>query len=500
MKDGVPTWAAAVTEAVAVATRQGRGVLIVAADRRDVQRLEAALTDAGVTDMARLLAEEGPAARYRAFLQAARGQARVVIGTRAAMFAPVKNLGLCVLWGDGEETLDEPHAPYPNARDVLALRSGLTNTALLIGSPGRSIAAQGLVGNWARELAAPREAVRAAAARVQALTSQETARDGVAARLPSAAWRQIKAALESGPVLIQVPRGGYLPGVACGRCRTAATCQACHGPLRLPAGDAAPQCTWCGRLAAGWQCPECGGTALRAIRIGAERTAEEIGRAFPGSRVILSAAGAPGGVKDSVTGEPQLVIATPGAEPVAPEGYAALAILDAGNATAGARLEGAAEVLRRWLAAAHLVRGADEGGRVLLVGDGPPRPTGALVRFDPAWLAARELAERHELHLPPAYRVAAVTGEAAAVRAVLGRVGLATPEAVLGPVEVEPPRTHPPAAGPALLFAEATVRAIVRVPAAAGLQLAEQLKASLAVRSAKREPGAVRVQLDPAEI
>jgi primosomal protein N' (replication factor Y) len=112
------------------------------------------------------------------------------------------------------------------------------------------------------------------------------------------------------------------------------------------------------------------------------------------------------------------------------------------------------------------------------------------VRFDAGWLAERELAERRELALPPAVRVAAVTGDRSAVEALVGRVPLADGDALLGPVELSArePTLEPP------------VRVVVRVPLAHGLELARQLRASLAVRSARREGGTVRVQLDPKEM
>jgi primosomal protein N' (replication factor Y) len=497
----VPHWAATVAVAVRSAVAAGRGALVVVPDARDAERAGAALDAAGVTDHVRLLADDGPAPRYRAFLAARHGLARVVVGTRAAAFAPVTDLGLVVLWDDGEDTHAEPHAPYPHARDVLALRSDLEGAAFLLGSPGRTVEAQALLASgWAREVAAPRDVVRARAPRVRALTSVELANEGpgAAARVPTAAWRAARDALAHGPVLVQVPRTGYLPVVACSRCRTPARCAACHGPLALAGASSTPQCRWCGRLAGGWRCDECGNAGLRAVRVGTERTAEELGRAFPGVPVRLSASTAPGGVLGAVPGAPAVVVATPGAEPVAEGGYAAALLLDAAVATAGVGLASATRALHRWLAAAHLVRPAAAGGQVLLVGDGAPGPTGALVRFDPGGFADRELAERVELALPPAVRVAAVTGDRAGVMAVVDRVPLAGPDTVLGPVETEPgPRD---VVGDGSLFDAAPVRVVVRVPARDGLALAQQLRASLAVRSARREPGSVRVQLDPPEM
>ncbi|MCF4120760.1 primosomal protein N' [Antribacter sp. KLBMP9083] len=519
--DVLPHWALAVGEAVRACVAGGRGALVVVPDARDVARVRSALDRAGLPDHVQLLADDGPAPRYRAFLSVLRGSVPVAVGTRAAMFAPVRDLGLVVLWGDGEDTLAEPHAPYPHARDVLALRAELEGAAYLLGSPGRTVQAQALLASgWARELAAPRDVVRARAPRVRALTSVELAREGAAAaaRLPSAAWRAARDALGLGPVLVQVPRAGYLPVVACARCRTAARCSACHGPLGLSSADGAPQCTWCGRLAGHWSCDECGFTGLRSVRVGSERTAEELGRAFPGVPVRLSAASAPGGVLDTVGtqgGRHPLIVATPGAEPVAPGGYAAALLLDAAVLTAGTGLAVATEALHRWLAAASLVR---SDGQVLLVGDAAPAPTQALVRFDPAGLADRELAERAQLDLPPAVRVAAVTGDRFAVDALVSRVDLADLQGVLlGPVEVPDAPDRPGAVGrsepagagqrrpqgsPAGRAAtlDAPVRAVLRVPLARGGELARRLHASLAVRSARREGGTARVQLDPKEM
>ena len=494
-------WAAALAQAVATCVHGGRGALVVVPDGRDVDRVCAALREVDLLDVAdggvvaRLVADDGPAARYRAFLAALRGRARVVVGTRASAFAPVADLGLAVCWDDGDLQHAEPRAPYPHVRDVLALRSELEGAALLVGGHARTVEAQQLVvSGWAREVVADRAVVRASTPRVTALTSVELAREGpaAAARLPAPAWRVLRDALAVGPVLVQVPRAGYVPVVACVRCRTPARCGACHGPLGLTRGDGPPACGWCGRLATDRRCDECGASGLRSVRVGSERTAEELGRAFPGTTVRVSGARVEGGVLAEVPDRPALVVATPGAEPYAPSGYAAAVLLDAAVASAGDRLGAEVDALRRWLAAAALVRPTGDGGQVLLVGDGAARPTQALVRWDPAGLAERELDERTELQLPPAVRVAALTGTRDAVAAVVARVEVPALE-VLGPV----PQPVDGQRGPAL---EPEVRALLRVPPAEGATLARALAASLAIRSARREGGTVRAQVDPADL
>ncbi len=497
-------WHDAVAQAVAACVLGGRGALVVVPDARDIALVLAALDRAGVPawspdrpgGVVRLAADDGPAARYRSFLAALRGAADVVVGTRASAFAPVRRLGLAVCWDDGDTLHAEPRAPYPHVREVLALRSDLEGCALLVGGLGRTVEAQALVeSGWAKEVVADRATTRARAPRVLALTSVELAREGpaAAARLPSPAWRTVRDRLAAGPVLVQVPRAGYVPVVACGRCRADARCTTCHGPLGLTGQDGTPTCGWCGRLATAWRCGECGGSTLRSVRVGSERTAEELGRAFPGVTVRVSGARASGGVLDVVPDAPAVVVATPGAEPVAPGGYAAAVLLDAAVGTSGAGLGTAVGALRRWLTAAALVRSASEGGVVLLVGDAPERPTQALVRWDPAGLAARESQERVELGLPPAVRVAAVTGPRDAVDVLLSRLGLDDAD-VLGPVPVPGPAR---ASSTAL---EPDVRALVRVPRGRGAALARAVATSMAVRSARREGGTVRVHVDPVDL
>ena len=198
------------------------------------------------------------------------------------------------------------------------------------------------------------------------------------ARLPSLAWRTTRDALAAGaPVLVQVPRGGYVPALACVRDRTSARCPACSGPLMSPGRDAVARCRWCGRPAGDWRCPECGGRAMRAVVVGARRTAEELGRAFPGAAVRTS-----GGerVLARVEARPDLVIATPGAEPLVEGGYGAALLLDGWALLSRADLRAGEETLRRWMTAAALVR---PGGAVVVGADSGVPAVQALVRWDP---------------------------------------------------------------------------------------------------------------------
>jgi primosomal protein N' (replication factor Y) len=496
-------WPARFAEAAAATVAAGRAALLVVPDQRDVDALHAACVRlVGEGAVVALTADLGPAERYRRWLAVRRGQVPVVVGTRSAAFAPVHELGLLAVWDDGDDLHAEPRAPYPHVRDVLVLRAHAAGAALLVGGFARTAEAHLLVeSGWAREVVADRITVRDAMPRVAAAgeSDAELARDpsARAARLPHTAFEAARAALAAGrPVLVQVPRSGYLPWLACGSCRETARCRHCAGPLGFtgrrcadPGAAELPQCRWCGRPDTAFRCPGCGSRRLRAGVVGAGRTAEELGRAFPGTTVRASGGGAP--VLAEAEQRPELVVATPGAEPRVPGGYGAALLLDGWALLSRPDLRVAEETLRRWLAAAGLVVPHGAGGRVVVMADAELPVVQALVRWDPAGHAHAELAARAEVGFPPAVRMASVEGPPAAVAEVVDGVLADLPAAeVLGPVELEPERPGE----------EVRERALLRVPRAGGKALAAALHAAQAVRTARKATDPVRVRVDPLEI
>jgi len=482
-----PHWPAEIARAAATTAAGGRGVVIVVPDARDLARVDEALTEVGAGHVT-ITADLGPAERYRRWLAVSRGAVKVAAGTRSAMFAPVRDLGLVVLWDDGDDLHAEPRAPYPHVREVLAIRAHRDGAAALIGGFSRTAEMTQLVaGEWAHDLVPA--GIRSVAPIIRpAMDDAELARDAAAmsARLPSLALRTARTALEHGPVLVQVPRRGYLTAVGCANCRAKANCTQCGGPLGIGGAERIPDCRWCGALAGEWTCSRCGHRRLRAIVTGAARTAEELGRAFPSVKVRSSGGST---VLASVPDEPALVISTPGAEPVA--SYAAALLLDGWALLGRPGLRTGEETLRRWLAAAALVRPT---GTVLVHADSSLPAVQALIRWDPRTFAERELADRTELRFPPAVRMASVTGAPDAVASLLA--GLPAGAEILGPVPVE----ESLGAGSGSWSSDdsdETVRALVRAPRSAGLALAKALQSAQAARTARKDGGAVRVQLDP---
>jgi primosomal protein N' (replication factor Y) len=412
-------------------------------------------------------------------------------------------LGLIAIWDDGDDTYAEPRAPYSHAREVAMLRAHETGAAFVAAGFARTAEVQAVVDSgWAHNLVADRAVVRSCSPRISAPGDTDIAleRDPVARaiRIPGVAFAAARSALKEGAaVLVQVPRRGYVPSLACAKCRTPARCRHCNGPLALPGGRSqrddvahSPSCRWCGIVEAAFRCSSCGSRALRAVVIGAARTAEELGRAFPGVPIRGSGGGA---MLDTVEPGPQVVVATVGAEPVLPGGYGVALLLDGWALLSRADLRAAEDTLRRWMAAATLVRAH---GQVIVMAE-PSLPTvQALVRWDPVGHANAEVAERAEVGFPPAVRMAAIDGSSDAVAELLSAAILPDGVDILGPVPL-PPGARKPFAGDSPAEVE---RMLLRVDRSVGADLARALTAAQAIRSTHRSDAPLRVQIDPVDI
>ncbi|KUM32975.1 primosomal protein N' [Arthrobacter sp. EPSL27] len=506
---GPGSWPRLVAEAVAAVRLSGRGAVVVVPDYRDLDRVEEALLHllpAG--DVARLTADDGQTPRYRSFLRVLSGAAGVAVGTRSAAYAPVQNLGLVVCWDDGDDLHIEQRAPYAHSREVLLLRAEQEGAACLLAAHTRSTETQRLVeAGWALPVEADRPAVRRAVPRVlNTADSYELEHDPLAriARLPGAAWRAAKDGLERGPVLVQVARAGYAPSLACENCREPARCTACSGPLAVAGASgssAVPQCRWCSTPAPAWRCATCNGVRLRRGATGALRTAEELGRAFPGKPVVTSSGDR---VLATVPDTPALVVATVGAEPVAPGGYAAALLLDGDSLLRRENLRAGEDAVRRWFNAAALVRPAADGGLVVITAD-DAAGVGALLRWDASGYAQRELALRRELQLPPAVRVASITGGrtavghfSTAVEQQLEPRGIVLRTAGPAPLVLAAgPGGAPPKPGAA---AAEDVRTLLFIPYAQAADVTKVLRAVRAAAAAKRADQPVQLRLDGVDV
>ena len=456
-----------------------KGIVVVVPDRSAIDRIVACLNALGCpsASVATLAADDGPATRYRNWLAVLRGTARIVIGTRSAVFAPVTNLAAICVWDDWNDTLADPQSPYWHARDVAVLRSSQQNTALVIIGATMSVEACALM-PWVVHVAKSREQLRNESPKVRSALDEIGERTNPAAsgsRIPSIVLQTMKSALVNGPVLVLVSRVGYTPRIVCDTCRTSPSCSVCNGPLMQTARSSAPACNLCGHLETSWHCKKCKGTKVRAAAVGSERTAEELGRAFPGIPVRSSTSDH---ILRTVDARPAIVVATAGAAPIADGGYSAAILLDGTAMLSRPELSATQETFAKWSECVSLVRAA---GDVVVVADSEHPAVQALIRHDPAGFAQRELELRTQVSLPHAVRLAALTGEPADVDEAMALLAL-TPEIMKrGPVPGK----------------DTQVRILLSCDRRLGLQLCAQLKAMTSARSAKHKGGSVNVRIDP---
>lgn len=305
-----------------------------------------------------------------------------------------------------------------------------------------------------------------------------------------------------------------MPTLACGNCRTPARCRHCNGPAGLPQGSSnlagVPTCRWCGRPDSRFKCQNCGSPKLRAVVLGTERTAEELGRAFPSVRVITS-----GGNKvvDSVENRASIVVSTPGAEPYvanSPErpeksekpehkgAYGALLLLDTWALMGRQDLRAMEDALHKWAAAATLVHSHLHQGQVIVVADPSFPAVQSLIRWDMAGAAAQELASRREVMFPPSVHMAAIDGATAALESFLDLAELPDHAEVLGPVDL-PPGVSLPGEYDEQRFGPPQ-RLLIRTPLGPRSELGRALRSAQVARAVRKNDLPLRIQMDPIHI
>lgn len=366
-----------------VLSRKSSGVkLIIVPTARDLLRLAASLAEQEI-DFTSLDSNLPRADRYRNFLFASLGAANIVIGMRGTIFVPIPQLSEIYLHQENSEHYYERRTPYWNTREVAWIRSKLSNLDLHF---------TGYVPSLDVAIDIDKKEISYQATREKISVVAQVSSNGEL--IPSKIYQQVRKAIATGPVLFLVPTKGYATAISCAKCRNIAICE-CGGKLSKSSSKSEPTCVLCSKRYLNWKCGWCGEARVFLTSRGIERFAEEIGRSFPNQPVIQSTASDP---RDSVSREPALVISTPGVEPIAESGYAAVVILQVDRFLSSSASNGVERAYSNFFAASALI---SDAGVVALVSDDGSPISSALTTWNPATISKREIEQRISLRLPP---------------------------------------------------------------------------------------------------
>jgi primosomal protein N' (replication factor Y) len=475
---GMPSWVQEITARVIPIVESGRSVIILVPDFRDQALVLAALEKVLMTEqIVDYSSVQSKSKRYASFLRCISNSASVVIGSRSAVYAPVNNLQEIIIWDDGDLNHLEPSSPYSHTRELSLVRQMVQSCNLTFLSHARSTEMQRLISMGFVEDS------------TEAFPIPKIAHSETDIRVDSLAWQTIRAAVEQGPVLVQVASKGNATSAYCSNCNERATCKSCNGPIWLDSRNQ-QRCRWCNTSNLDYSCQTCGSATLKQGKPGSGRTASEFGKSFPGVQIIESNYESK---VEKVSKPKTLVISTPGAEPFAENGYSAVIILDAKSALAKDSLKATEEAVRQWSNAIALM-GAE--GRAVLVGVAGTLGT-KFSLWSQAEISAHELATRNELRFPPAVRLASIGAEKDTMTKVVERLNQMQNLELLGPISIIDKGI------------EVEQRVLIKYEYSSGQLLAETLKSEVLKLSAGqqrfnprsgRAMRPIRVKMDDSEV
>lgn len=218
--------------------------------------------------------------RLQTWLEAQRGSAAIVIGTRSAIFTPLHDLGLIIVDEEHDGSFKQQDSFRYNARDIAILRARQLNIPIVLGSatPSFETLQNALTGRYHYHQLKKR-AGNASTAKISLIdVAQQQMEHGLSGTLKQA----IKNTLERGEqALVFLNRRGYAPAINCQECHWIADCQRCNKPYTLHQGQGLLICHHCGsqkRIPP--QCPSCGSVRIKSLGQGTEQLEERIGELF----------------------------------------------------------------------------------------------------------------------------------------------------------------------------------------------------------------------------
>ena len=223
--------------------------------------------------------------RLSGWREASSGRARIVLGTRSVVFAPVPDLGLVVVDEEHDASYKQHEGGFHySARDLAVVRARHAGVPVVLGSATPSLETLHNVaaGRYVR-LTLPRRAAEAQPPRLALLDLRTSAvRSGIATPAVLAIERHLA---DDGQVLVFLNRRGYAPTLLCTACGWIAPCRDCDARLTVHLAAGRLRCHHCGGdVPLPARCPQCG-FAVKPVGQGTERIEETLAALFPGVRI-----------------------------------------------------------------------------------------------------------------------------------------------------------------------------------------------------------------------
>ena len=372
---------------------KGEQLLLIVPDERDINQL---LTFKLDVEPVLLTSDIPKSERYENYLKTRFLQSPFIIGTRSAIFTPLASNSTILIFNDGDESMYERRFPSWNVRDVAMLRSGEFSLHFIGASPSLEIIRLAELG-W-----------------IKSKSTKISPRERAIVHFADSATSDIalmKAGLKKGNVLVVMAETGYINAIACQKCRNQARCE-CGGKIYLPSKSSLLTCAICEKSMKEFVCAWCDGKTIRSMAKGSSRIADEIAKAVPGYRVLLSKGGSRIDDISDLT-ENVLVLASYGCEPVGD--YSTIILRSLENLSNRVDLRSLENVRRLIFENRGRLNKAESGVMHLDLASENVLAQG-LIKNDAYANSLTELSERKDLNLPPFCRIAVVQGDTSAIR------------------------------------------------------------------------------------
>jgi primosomal protein N' (replication factor Y) len=372
---------------------KGEQLLLIVPDERDINQL---LTFKLNVEPVLLTSDIPKSERYENYLKTRFLQSSFIIGTRSAIFTPLSSNSTIMIFNDGDESMYERRFPSWNVRDVAMLRSGEFSLHFIGASPSLEIIRLAELG-W-----------------IKSKNTKISPRERAIVHFADSGTSDIalmKAGLKKGNVLVVMAETGYINAIACQKCRNQARCE-CGGKIYLPNKSSLLTCAICEKSMKEFVCAWCDGKTIRSMAKGSSRIADEIAKAVPGYRVLLSKGGSRIDDISNAT-ENVLVLASYGCEPVGD--YSTVILRSLENLSNRVDLRSLENVRRLIFENRGRLNKAEAGVMYLDLASDNVLAQG-LVKNDAYANSLTELNERKDLNLPPFCRIAALQGDTSAIR------------------------------------------------------------------------------------